>query len=336
MKITTVLAATAATAGAIMAAPIAGAESGAPTGPAIHEIGQQADLVNGPVVQGWTVTDLETSTDTIPYPVRGTLWEATATDQALQGSATPIVSNFNARAANGETYRALWQVATAQGVNPATLGPGEQTTGKLYFDVTGAQPDSVVYNDGSQDLLVWVQPAPETTPSSPRSSSSPSGSATSSAPQAAAEAVEPATPPAAAEAVEPATPGEPAPASAEVVPAPAGSSGTPLPAVSSGTPLPAATGTELPAVSSGTPLPATSSGTPLPAGAQGTPVPAGSQGTPAPAPVAPVAPAAPGAPTAQPASNGVAPASTGDAAPVPHGGQVLPTPTPAPAPAPAS
>lgn len=277
MKITDVFAATAAAAtvavaGAVMAAPIVGAESGAPAGPAVHEIGQQADLVNGSVVQGWTVTDLKTSTDTIPYAVRGTLWEATATDEAVAGAATPIVSNFNARAENGETYRVLWQVATPQGVNPSTLNQGQQTTGKLYFDVTGAQPDSVVYNDGGRDVLLWVQPAPSSTPSStPRSSSSPSGSATSSAPQGAES-----TPPAAAEAVEPANPGAPDPASAELVPAPAGSSGTPLPAGSAGTPLPA--------TSSGTPLPATSSGTPLPSGAQGpAPVPA-STGDQAPVP----------------------------------------------------
>lgn len=279
MKITDVFAATAAAAtvavaGAVMAAPIVGAESGAPAGPAVHEIGQQADLVNGSVVQGWTVTDLKTSTDTIPYAVRGTLWEATATDEAVAGAAMPIVSNFNARAENGETYRVLWQVATPRGVNPSTLNQGQQTTGKLYFDVTGAQPDSVVYNDGDRDLLLWVQPAPSSTPSSstpssPRSSSSPSGSATSSAPQAAES-----TPPAATEAVEPGTPGAPAPA--ELVPAPAGSSGTPLPAGSAGTPLPA--------TSSGTPLPATSSGTPLPSGAQGpAPVPA-STGDQAPVP----------------------------------------------------
>ena len=277
MKITDVFAATAAAAtvavaGAVMAAPIAGAESGAPAGPAVHEIGQQADLVNGSVVQGWTVTDLKTSTDTIPYAVRGTLWEATATDEAVAGAAMTIVSNFNARAENGETYRVLWQVATPQGVNPSTLNQGQQTTGKLYFDVTGAQPDSVVYNDGGRDVLLWVQPAPSSTPSStPRSSSSPSGSATSSAPQGAES-----TPPAAAEAVEPANPGAPDPASAELVPAPAGSSGTPLPAGSAGTPLPA--------TSSGTPLPATSSGTPLPSGAQGpAPVPA-STGDQAPVP----------------------------------------------------
>src|SRR6185369_6090494 len=91
---------------------------------------------------------------------RGTLWEATATDEAIQGSVTPIVSNLNARAANGDNYRVLFQVATPQGVNPATLAQGQKTTGKVYFDVTGATPDSVVYNAGGRDLLLWLQPAP--------------------------------------------------------------------------------------------------------------------------------------------------------------------------------
>ena len=40
------------------------------------------------------------------------------------------------------------------GVAPAP--PGGQTTGKLYFGVVGDVPNSVVYNDGVQDLLVWV------------------------------------------------------------------------------------------------------------------------------------------------------------------------------------
>ena len=103
-------------------------------------------------MQGWTITDLKASTDQIPYPVAGTLWEATATDQAIEGSVTPIVSNLNARAKSGETYRVLFGVATPQGVNPATLAQGQQTTGKVYFDVVGDTPDSVVYNAGGQDL----------------------------------------------------------------------------------------------------------------------------------------------------------------------------------------
>ncbi|TFV54352.1 DUF1942 domain-containing protein, partial [Mycobacterium sp. PS03-16] len=212
-----------------MTAPLAGAQ----TGPEVHDLGQQADVVNGNVVQGWTVTGLKQSTDAIPYQVRGTLWEATATDEAIQGSVTPIVSNFNARAANGETYRVLFQVPTPQGVNPATLAQGQETTGKLYFDVTGAQPDSVVYNTGGQDVALWVQPPPSSTAPSGSGSGSGSassygsgyGSATSSAPEAAEAAPAPA---------EASAPGAPAPAGAEMVPAPAGSSGTPLPAGSAG------------------------------------------------------------------------------------------------------
>jgi hypothetical protein len=156
---TTVLAAaaTVATAGAvgIIAAPISSAEDVTTT-----TIGSQAKLDDGKVVQGWTISNLRTSSDVISYPVAGTLWEATATDEAIQGSATPIVSNLNARARSGQTYRVLFGVATAQGVNPATLAQGQKSTGKIYFDVTGEAPDSVVYSAGEQDLLGWVQAPP--------------------------------------------------------------------------------------------------------------------------------------------------------------------------------
>jgi hypothetical protein len=123
-------------------------------------LGSQAELADGAVVQGWTVKDLKPSSDVIPYPLAGALWEATATDTAITGPVTPIVSNFNARARNGDTYRVLFGAATPQGVNPATIPPGRQTSGKLYFDVTGAEPDSVVYNAGGPDLLLWVAPPP--------------------------------------------------------------------------------------------------------------------------------------------------------------------------------
>ena len=159
MKITTKLAAaTVAAAGVVsIGAPTASADDAAAT---THKIGDQAKVADGAVVQGWTVSDLRTSTDAIPYQVRGTLWEATATDEALQGAAIPMVSNLNARAEDGQTYRALFQVASPAGINPATLAPGQQTTGKVYFDVTGESPDSVVYNAGGRDLIVWVQPEP--------------------------------------------------------------------------------------------------------------------------------------------------------------------------------
>jgi hypothetical protein len=173
------------------------------------------------------------------------------------------VSNLNARAKSGQTYRVLFGVATPQGVNPATLARGEKTTGKVYFDVTGDTPDSVVYNAGGQDLVVWLQAPPAIqaiTPYSP----APTRGQTSPAP-----ASTPAT----------GTESAPLPAAA---PLPTGSSGTPVPAECAGTPVPSGSqGTPLPAGSQGTPLPAGSQGTPAPAGSQGAPLPAGSQGTPA-------------------------------------------------------
>ncbi|MGB8407151.1 MAG: MPT63 family protein, partial [Mycobacterium sp.] len=148
----TTAAAVAVAAAAVVSAPLAWADDVAGTTAAL---GQAAQLVNGSTVQGWTITDLKPSTDVIPYAANGTLWEATATDEALQGGATPIVSNLNARAADGQNYRVLFGVATPQGVNPATLAQGQKTTGKVYFDVTGPAPQSVVYNAGSHDLLTW-------------------------------------------------------------------------------------------------------------------------------------------------------------------------------------
>lgn len=274
MKFTAVaVSALAAGAIGIVAAPIASAD------PDLTTFGSQATLIDGTVVQGWTVSGLKPSADVIPYPVQGTLWEATATDEAIAGGATPIVSNFNARARSGQTYRVLFGVATPQGVNPSTLAQGQQTTGKVYFDVIGDTPDSVVYNAGGQDLIVWVQPPPAPAPAG---SGSRSGSYSTGTGTAAPAEMTPA--PAAAD-----TTATPAP--------PAGSSGTPLPAGSSGTPV--AEGT--PAV---TPAPAAgSTGTPITEGttATATPVPAeagqtamtpaaataGSQGTPATQPAAP-------------------------------------------------
>ncbi len=127
----------------------------------VTTVGSQAALVDGGNVQAWTVYELSPSQDVIPYQVQGTLWEIIATDQAVQGTVIPIVSDFNLRAANGVTYPALFQVATPQGVNPATLAPGQDTSGKIYFDVTGPTPDSVVYNSFGQDRIIWQMTGPE-------------------------------------------------------------------------------------------------------------------------------------------------------------------------------
>lgn len=122
--------------------------------------GDDAEVVDNGVVQAWVVSDLRRSADVIDYPVRGTLWEATATGVAVAGTVTPVVSNFNARADDGATYRVLFGAATPLGVNPATLAESQHTTGKLYFDVTGTAPASVVYNSLGTDRAVWVAPPP--------------------------------------------------------------------------------------------------------------------------------------------------------------------------------
>ncbi|MCB0935599.1 MPT63 family protein [Mycolicibacterium cosmeticum] len=299
MKITTVLATTAAAAGiGVLSAPIALADN--PT-PNLVTLGQPAELINGSVVQAWTISGLKPSSDVIPWHVRGALWEATATNTAVAGTVQPIVSDLNARARNGDTYRTLFLVATPQGVNPAALAQGQQTSGKIYFDVTGAQPDSVVYNDGARDLAVWLTPPPAPPAPAAGGSAPYRGTPSASSPAQDTEAAPAAVPPAAE------TPMTPAPASVGT-PLTPGSVGTPLPTGSAGTPLPtgdavAPGGTPAPAgspsvtttpdISTGTPLPAE---TPAPATAAApapTATPAGSAGTPLPAPeVAPAAGAA--------------------------------------------
>jgi Domain of unknown function (DUF1942) len=318
VKFTNALAAAA----AVAAAGSIGIVVGAPTAAAdatTQTLGSQGKLVDGAgnVVQGWTISGLKPSSDVIPHQVNGTLWEATATDEAVQGGATPIVSNLNARARDGETYRVLFGAATPQGVNPATLAQGEKTTGKVYFDVTGAAPDSVVYNTGSQDVLVWVgSPTTSQGGSNWKPAQSGSGASSSAAPATAA------TPGAATGAVPAApaadgtvTPGTAATGGVPGTPLSTGSQGTPLPTGSTGTPVPAGN----------TPVPAGSQGTPLPAG-EGAPQPA-SVGT---APVSGGTPASAGTPAGAEAP-AAAPAAAPAVAPAPAGSQgtpVAPTSTP--------
>ncbi|MCH9731143.1 MAG: MPT63 family protein [Actinomycetia bacterium] len=298
---------TAAAAAAVGLATMVGAPLAAAEQTSTNWLGTQADIVDGPVVQGWTVSHLQPSTDTIPYAVQGQLWEATASDTSIQGDAVPIVSNFNARAADGQTYRVLWEVATPQGVNPSTLAQGGTTRGKLYFDVTGSAPDSVIYRgiDGP-DLALWLTPPPSSgTASSGASSSVTSVPVTPS--QAASEA--------------PTAAGDEASPEAQ-------SLGTPI---APGVPAAPAAG----AAESGQVLPpAQSLGTPI--GEVGAQTPA----APAESPVTVTAPAGEAAPAAQPASEAAPaaqPASEGTPAPSADAGasnsNVVPlTPvTPAPA-----
>ncbi|BBY84568.1 hypothetical protein MTOK_03500 [Mycolicibacterium tokaiense] len=161
-------------------------------GPASDELGHQLQLVDGAVVQSWTVTALRPSADAIPYPVRGVLWEAEATDEALQGNVVPVIPNFSARSRTGESYRVLFEVATPQGVNPGTLTPGHKVSGKLYFDVTGHVPDQVAYTAGGRDLLIWNAEQPGGAGPSSGAASTPVRAPAAESPAPAAEAVPPA------------------------------------------------------------------------------------------------------------------------------------------------
>lgn len=157
MKITTMIK----TAVAIMSMAtiaVAGAPIATSAYPVNGKLGSELTMTDsvGQVVLGWRVSDLKSSADTIPaYPVAGQLWEATATVKSIQGPVTPAISQFNARTADGTNYRVLWQASGPNTISGATIPQGAQSTGKIYFDVTGPQPTIVAMNNGMEDLLVW-------------------------------------------------------------------------------------------------------------------------------------------------------------------------------------
>ncbi len=104
----------------------------------------------GPMI-GYVVSDLMPSSDAVPH--NGELYEATLTADAPPGG-VPMIGMFNARAEDSSLYPAI--LNAPGGVSGGWLPPGGSTTGKLYFDVVGSAPNSVVYNDGVRDILAWV------------------------------------------------------------------------------------------------------------------------------------------------------------------------------------
>ena len=136
----------------LTSAPIASAY------PNVGKLGSEITMDDtvGQVMLSWKISNLRPSSDTIPgYPVAGRVWEATATVKAIRGSVTPQIPNFNAVAPNEAAYRVLWQADTPQGISGATIPQGQQSTGKIYFDVTGPSPTIVAMNNGMEDLLIW-------------------------------------------------------------------------------------------------------------------------------------------------------------------------------------
>lgn len=140
--------------------------------PAIQGFGASQQLISGPLITSYTVSNLQQSTIAIPgFTPKGTIYEATISAKSDAGTVTPLVRNFSARGPNGQTYKLIDKASAPNGLNPAPIPQGNESTGSLYFDVTGAPPNGVVYNDGFQDVLIWTsnmtgEPAPGAPPNS--------------------------------------------------------------------------------------------------------------------------------------------------------------------------
>lgn len=157
MKVTTTAAKTAVAAGAIAAASLSAAATASAAPPTVQGFGTSEKLIDGPMVTAYTVNTLHATNTAIPgYAAKGKLYQADITATADGGTVTPLVSDFNARSADGQTYRVIDNVPTPNGLSPAPIAQGQQSSGTLYFDVTGQPPNGVVYNDGVQDVLIWT------------------------------------------------------------------------------------------------------------------------------------------------------------------------------------
>jgi hypothetical protein len=113
----------------------------------VKVFGQQETLngPNGLPYIGYAVGKLVPSSDPVPH--NGTLYSAKLVVDGLGGSYPPFIERFGARAESGDFYPSIW---------------GASNVGKLYFDVVGPIPNSVVFNDGTRDLLAWVPGDPGT------------------------------------------------------------------------------------------------------------------------------------------------------------------------------
>jgi hypothetical protein len=121
---------------AIMIGVAAGTVAPASAASNIKPFGQPETLLgpnDAPQIT-YTVDGLKPSSDAVPH--NGQLYEANVKAEG----GIPIMTMFNARAQSGANYRVI----------------GGSIPGKLYFDVVGDVPNSVVYNDGVQDLLTWI------------------------------------------------------------------------------------------------------------------------------------------------------------------------------------
>ena len=160
MKYTTTVKTVIGAAGIAAASVVAGGTAAA-VPPNIQGFGTSEPLIDGPLVTTYTVSNLQPSSIAIPgFTPKGTLYQADITARSDGGTVTPMVRDFSARGPNGQTYKLIDKVDVPNGLNPAPIPQGSESTGTLYFDVTGAPPNGVVYNDGLQDILMWTSNVP--------------------------------------------------------------------------------------------------------------------------------------------------------------------------------
>jgi hypothetical protein len=156
----------------IGAASVFAAATASAVSPTVQGFGTSESLINGPMVTAYTVSNLQPSSLPIPgYTPKGTLYQADITARSDGGTVTPMVRDFSARGPNGQIYQLIDNVQVPNGLNPAPIPQGSGSSGTLYFDVTGAPPNGVVYNDGLQDILIWTSNVPgASAPGAPTSS----------------------------------------------------------------------------------------------------------------------------------------------------------------------
>ncbi|MGE2814564.1 MPT63 family protein [Mycobacterium heidelbergense] len=175
MKVSKTAVKTAIAAGGIAAASVFAAAS-ASAAPNIQGFGTSQQLIEGPLITNYTVSNLQPSNAAIPgYTPKGTLYQADITARSDGGLVTPMVNDFIARGPNGQNYRVIDKVGAPGSLNPAPIPQGSESTGTLYFDVTGAPPNGVVYNEGTQDILIWTSNVPGGSAPAPSTSPAPGG-----------------------------------------------------------------------------------------------------------------------------------------------------------------
>ncbi|WP_096286114.1 DUF1942 domain-containing protein [Mycobacterium ahvazicum] len=134
----------------ILMAPMAAAN--------VQSYGATERAVDGPLITDYTVSNLAPTDVTIPgYQPAGQLYRADVTAKSVAGNVQPQMSRFMARAFNGTVYPVLNTRPVPDGLDPRPIDQGQQTSGELYFDVTGERPVGLVYTDKDDDFLVWTR-----------------------------------------------------------------------------------------------------------------------------------------------------------------------------------